>query len=188
MKFCRFVLLLLIFSASLAAVDTNKMEKTLDIKDLSPQLHHYLGIELHIQTWNLLEKKERNQQDNNRMLAFAKGSNYHWYKSPKWEPINEQRGFWLIARVYTVLERKEEALEFASKCLKISKEINATGFDLAGSYEVNARAYALNQDKESYLKYKKLAFEAAKKIEDEADRKYFKEDFYKFPLFDIEEK
>ena len=36
------------------------------------KLHHYLGIELNIQTWNLLSKDNRSEQDDVRIINFAK--------------------------------------------------------------------------------------------------------------------
>ena len=33
-----------------------------------------MGIEMNIQTWSLLEKKERSEQDVLRMIMFAKAS------------------------------------------------------------------------------------------------------------------
>ena len=56
------------------------------------KLHHYMGIEMNIQTWNLLGKENRDEQDNAHMINFAKISLYHWRKSSRFERINEQRG------------------------------------------------------------------------------------------------
>ena len=77
------------------------------------KLHHYMGIEMNNQTWNLLDKDGRNEQEDIRMLNFAKASLYHWWKSPKFEPVNEQRGQWLISRVFAVLSKGNEALSYA---------------------------------------------------------------------------
>ena len=63
------------------------------------KLHHYMGIEMNMQTWNLLGEKDRTEQDDTRMLNFAKASLYHWKNSPKFEPVNEQRGQWMISHV-----------------------------------------------------------------------------------------
>ncbi len=54
------------------------------------KLHHYMGIEMNIQTWNLLEKKDRKDQDDIRMINYAKASLYHWKKSPKFEVVNDR--------------------------------------------------------------------------------------------------
>ena len=77
------------------------------------KLHHYLGTEMNIQTWNLLGKENRDEQDNVRMINFAKASLYHWRKSPRFEWVNEQRGQWLISRVFAVLSKGNEALSCA---------------------------------------------------------------------------
>ena len=67
------------------------------------KMHHYMGIEMNIQTWNLLEKKGRSERDDLRMIMFAKASLYHWKQSPKFQSVNEQRGEWMISRVFAVI-------------------------------------------------------------------------------------
>ena len=67
------------------------------------KMHHYMGIEMNIQTWNLLGKEDRNEQDDVRMVNFARASLYHWRKSYKYEPVNEQRGQWMLSHVYAIL-------------------------------------------------------------------------------------
>ena len=54
--------------------------------------HHYMGIEMNNQTWSLLDKKDRSEQDDVRMINYAKSSLYHWRKSDKYTIVNEQRG------------------------------------------------------------------------------------------------
>ena len=41
------------------------------------KFHHYMGIEMNIQTWNLLGKENRDEKDNVYMINFAKSSLYH---------------------------------------------------------------------------------------------------------------
>ena len=40
------------------------------------KMHHYMGIEMNIQTWSLLGKEDRNEQDNAGMVNFAQASLY----------------------------------------------------------------------------------------------------------------
>ena len=89
-----------------------------------------MGIELNQQTWGLLGKKDHNAQDDNRMLAFAKTSLYHWHRSHEFKPVNEQRGEWMISHVYAVLGKSEEALSHAKKCWVLTESLNLAGFDL----------------------------------------------------------
>lgn len=149
--------------------------------ELPGQYHHYLGIEMNIQTWNLLGKKERTKQDNQRMIAFAFASQYHWYKSPKWKPENAQRGEWLISRVYSVLGSEEKALGHAKKCLDMTEKLGLKNFNKAYAYEAMARAYAISGDKKSKDKYYELAQKAGEEIANKEDRKYFFKDLESSP-------
>jgi len=47
------------------------------------KMHHYMGIEMNIQTWNLLGKEDGNDKDDARMINFAHASLYHWRKLSK---------------------------------------------------------------------------------------------------------
>jgi len=110
------------------------------------------------------------------MIHTAHTSRYHWgilVANKKGEPVNLQRGEWLIAHVYTILEREEPALYHANICLKITKNYKIVDFDLAFAYESMARASALAGNKKDYEKFYKLAEEAGEKIKDKDDREYF---------------
>ena len=68
--------------------------------------HHYMGIEMNNQTWSLLDKKDRSEQDDIRMINYAKASLYHWRKSDKYTIVNKKRGKWF-----------EHGVEFGPNCL-----------------------------------------------------------------------
>lgn len=130
-------------------------------------------------TWDLLDKKNRNIEEDNEMVHNVHTSRYHWgvlVANDKGTPINLQRGEWQIARVYTVLERKEPALHHAKLCLDLTKEHNIGDFDLAFAYEAMARASALAGKKNDFEKYFKLAEEVGNKIKKKDDKDYFFED------------
>ena len=44
------------------------------------KMHHYMGIEMNIQTCNLLGNDDRNEKATERMVNFAHASLYHWEK------------------------------------------------------------------------------------------------------------
>ena len=152
------------------------------------KMHHYMGIEMNIQTWNLLDKQDRTPQDDTRMVFFAHASLYHWLLSPEFKPVNEQRGEWLISRVYAVLGKGELALEHAEKCLALTEEHGFVDFDRAYAYEAMARAYAALGNKEQAKKYYDLAVQAGKEIKNEEDKKYFASDLSNPPWFDMIER
>ena len=148
------------------------------------KVHHYMGIELNQQTWALLEKTDRNDRDNQRMIAFAKSSLYHWQHSPNFQPVNEQRGQWLISRVYAVLKNGENAITHAEACWALTEEHNFLDFDLAYAHEALARAFAALGDTEQMNKFFILAKEAGNLISDEEDKSYFMNDLHAGPWFE----
>ena len=142
-----------------------------------------MGIELNIQTWKLLEKVDRNDNDDKRMLNFAKASLYHWQRSPHFKPLNKQRGEWLISRIYAVLNQGEESLEHANICMNITEEESLKDFDLAYAYECKARAFATLGDSEKMNDYFVKAKDFGEQIESEKDRKIFLSDLHTEPWY-----
>ena len=135
--------------------------------------HHYMGIEMNNQTWGLLDKKDRSEQDNIKMINFAKASLYHWRKSDKFKVVNEQIGQWLISHVYAILDKSYEALSYAKETLKITEKNNLKDFDLAYAYESMARAYSISGDKDKSEKWYKKAKTAGDLIASDCDKEYF---------------
>ena len=147
-------------------------------------IHHYMGIELNIQTWNLLDKKDRNENDDKRMLFFAKASLYHWRESPHYKPVNEQRGQWLISHVFAVLNQGKESLVHAKACMDITMKESFKDFDLAYAYESKARSYAAIGDSEKMKKCFLNAKDSGEKIVRDEDRELFFDDLHKVPWFE----
>ena len=147
------------------------------------KLHHYMGIEMNMQTWNILGEKDRTEQDDTRMLNFAKASLYHWKKSPKFEPVNEQRGEWMISHVCAILGRGKEALESAQKTMRLTKQHSFKDFDLAYAYEALARAHAASDNKDECDSWHKKAWEAGDLIGGVEDKKKFDGDLKAEPWF-----
>jgi len=148
------------------------------------KMHHYMGIEMNIQTWNLLGKENRNEQDDVRMINYSKASLYHWRKSHKYESVNEQRGQWMLSRVYAVLGKGKEALSYANEVSRLTNEQDLIDFDLAYSYEALARANSALGNKKECAKWIEKAQEAGTLIQREEDKKYFISDLESAPWFD----
>ena len=147
------------------------------------KMHHYMGIEMNIQTWNLLGKEGRNEKDYTRIINFAHASLYHWRKSHKYKPINEQRGQWMLSHVYAVFGKSEEALSYAEETSRLTIEQDLKDFDLAYSYEALARANATLGNKKECTKFLEKAQEAGTLISNEEDKKYFISDLESAPWF-----
>lgn len=149
--------------------------------NLEPEVHHALGIALNGQVWNLLEKKDRNPSEDSNMIAFAKGSLYHWYHSPEFKPENAQRGEWMISRVYAVLNRPVKALEHANICHELTEKHDLKGFDLVYSFEALARAHAISGNEEEFKKYHELALNTTQMVEEKEDRDFLISDLESGP-------
>ena len=63
--------------------------------------HKSLAIALNQRTWTLLEKEARSAAESDEMIHAAHGSLWHWLQAGG--PVQQQRGEWLIGRVYVVL-------------------------------------------------------------------------------------
>jgi hypothetical protein len=141
------------------------------------EAHEFFAKRLNGEVWELLNKSDRTIEECERMVFAAFASHYHWLHAGS--VVNRQRGEWLIARVYTVLEDAYLADMHATRCLELTREFKAkmSDFDVAYAYEGVARARALGGDLEGTKKYLSLAEKAGNEIADSKDRGYFLGDF-----------
>ncbi|UCF70563.1 MAG: hypothetical protein JSW49_10260 [candidate division WOR-3 bacterium] len=146
--------------------------------------HKRFAVGCNNRVWSLLAKETRSDEESEEMVHAAHASYYHWSKIG--EPVNFQRGEWLISHVYAVLERSEQALHHAVKCLTLTEAHKFMDFDLAYAYEAMARAYAAAHSTTEAKKYLDLARKAGESIKREEDRKIFFSDLEKGPWFGIE--
>lgn len=154
---------------------------------IDKNIHHALGIQLNNLTWSLLVKEERTPEDDFKMITYAYGSQYHWSISPKWMPINEQRGEWLLSHVFAVLGNGEKALKHAQTCLALTEKNKYTGFDRAYAFEAMARAFAAIEDGEQAKVYFEKAEIAGNDISGEEDKKLFFSDLNAPPWYGVKE-
>ena len=141
------------------------------------EAHRLFAVQYHERTWKLLDNDARSLEDTERMIHYAQTSLAHWLEIGT--PLNEQRGEWLLSRVYAVVGLADFAFHHAMRCMKLTLEHSnlMQDYDLAFAYESMARAHALKGDQEETRKYIQLADEAGKKIKDAGDRDYFFSDF-----------
>lgn len=128
------------------------------------------AIKCYNKTWDYIDQTDRSNEDELEMIHCAHASRYLWGEVG--EPINFERGEWQISKVYYLVNNGERALYHASACLEICNANNIQGFDISFAYEAMANAYKLLGEKEQLEKYKALAFDSLKNIEDQGDREY----------------
>lgn len=129
-----------------------------------------LAAQLFNETWRLMERQDRSQQDHDRMVHAAHASRYHWGQVPGATAAHLARGEWQISRVYTVLRRAEPALHHARRVLEICQDNQIADWDLAFAYEALARACAVAGDAGQARHYTDQALTAVRDIAEEEDR------------------
>jgi hypothetical protein len=135
---------------------------------LEPEVRAAAGKQLFNYTWTLLEKPDRDERDDNRMIDAAHASRLFWDEFA--EPRHRARSEWQLARVYATVGRPEPALHHARRCLDICRVNGIAGFDLAYAYEALARAHAVAGDESVAADYVRQAREAADHIAQATDR------------------
>ncbi len=128
------------------------------------------------EVWGLLEKDQRSEDEDRRMLLAAYASQYHWLHVGT--VVNQQRGEWMIARVYTVLGIADQALQHANRCVELTESFKdqMEDFDIAFAYEGLARANALAGNRQEAHRNLELAKAAGEAIADAEDNEIFMAD------------
>jgi hypothetical protein len=129
-----------------------------------------LAAQLFNETWRLMEREDRSQEDDDRMVHTAHASRYHWGQVPAATPAHLARGEWQVSRVYAVLARPEPAIYHAQRVLDICLANGIGDWDLAFGYEALARAFAVAADPETARKWTDQALAAAAAIAEDEDR------------------
>ena len=128
-------------------------------------------------TWELLDKQERSQEENELLVDYAHASLAHWRAAGT--GVNLQRGVWMLTRVHTVLGNAVLALQHAGHCLELTEHYKGqlADFDFAFAYECMARAQALAGNQAEAQNYMEMADKAGAAIKDDEDRQIFLDDF-----------
>jgi hypothetical protein len=142
-------------------------------KHTQSEAHKLFARQFNGETWSLLAKADRTKADDERMIYSALASCRHWLEVGT--GAHHQRGEWLIARVYSMLDMPAEAVRHALRCLELAEEHTdlMEDFDRAYAFEGVARAHAVAGNADEARKYIELAQEAGKEIADEESKKLF---------------
>jgi hypothetical protein len=140
------------------------------------EAHTHFAKSINGEVWELLQKPERTQAEEERMLYAAYASGYHWLQTGS--GLTQQRSEWLISHVYCVLDLPSEALRHARRCLELTNQYAdmMEDFDRAYAYESMARAIALAGHREEAARFLQLAEMAGRAIREEEDRRIFLRD------------
>jgi hypothetical protein len=142
---------------------------TTSTSEIDQATHKKLAIDNFNYTWDMMDKQDRTQLEDDLMIHAAHTSRFHW--GVVGTPLHFARGEWQISRVYAVLKRAEPALFHARRCVDWCEEHDLGDFDLAYAYEALARAHGVQGDGVERDRYVELAKQAGEKIGDEESKK-----------------
>jgi hypothetical protein len=137
------------------------------------QAHYHFAVDFHGKTWEMLDKSNRTREEDERMLDFAHASMAHWRTAGG--AVRHQRGEWMLARVYAVLGKGEQALDHAHRCFEILKnnEAEMDDFDKPFTFEAIARAQAVAGNAAEARKFLEMARKEGEAIRENEDRDVF---------------
>ena len=138
---------------------------------ITRKVHERLAAETFNEVWTLIDRDERTADENRLMINTAHASLYHWKHGG--EPLNFQRGEWMLARVYCIQNMPESALFHAKVCLSITEDHAIEDFDRSFAFEAMARASASAGDTKRCAEFRRKAEESASGISKAEDREYF---------------
>lgn len=140
---------------------------------LEPDAERRLAIDLFNDTWTLLDQPERTPADDERMIAMAHASLFHW--SNVGTASNRAIGHWQIARVYAVLGHAEESLFHAERCHALT-DADAPAWQRASALEGVARAHLVAGRRDEAIRWADEARSVLETEKDPADRQVVQTD------------
>lgn len=149
------------------------------------EAHKEFAVNSNGRVWQLLDKKSRTQQENDELLYAVHASSYHWQTIGT--GIHQQRGEYLIAKVYLALGVAERALHHAQRCMVLTDTHHdqMQDFDLAYAHECMARALAIGNRRQEALQHYQRARELGDQIKAAGDKEIFDQDFQANPWYGI---
>lgn len=130
------------------------------------QAHRHFAKSCFNETWELLERDDRSESDNEEMIHTAHASRWHWLKSGDATPENHAVRDWQLARVYAVAGRAVPASRYAAESLVWCEQHDLDPFYTAYAYEALARAAAVGERWDDRDHYVRLAEEMTARVDD----------------------
>ena len=83
--------------------------------------HKYFAVECFNTAWNLIDRPNRTDAEDEEMLRLGMASVWHWTQRPDCTPENLSVGYWQVSRIYAILRRAEDARRYAQLSLEASQ-------------------------------------------------------------------
>lgn len=149
--------------------------------------HHWFGIEYNNEIFPILEKKDRTEEETEKMIQLAFASTLHWSSYSGGTIANRARGENMIATALVYAGRKESAIHYAKRNHDIvfANLDSVADFDISYALMVMARAYALNDKFSEAEQYYQQCLDSIDEINDAEVKKIVIQDLEKGPWYGI---
>jgi uncharacterized protein YndB with AHSA1/START domain len=108
------------------------------IDDPAGEWHRAQAVECNNSIWDLVGEPASPARDE-ELLRRAYASAYHWQRAARRTPVNEVRALYMISKVHLLAGNAELALDYAERCMAMTRELGIDDFDLAYAHEAVAR-------------------------------------------------
>jgi hypothetical protein len=115
--------------------------------------HKHFSVECFNKAWELMDKVERTDNDNEEMIRLSLASHWHWTQREDCNETNLSIGYWQTSRVYAMLAQGDNARSYAERCLAVSQGEGILPVYLGYAYEALARAESVAGDRGKMEKY-----------------------------------
>ncbi|MEZ6056885.1 MAG: hypothetical protein R3C01_09275 [Planctomycetaceae bacterium] len=137
--------------------------------EMSPTVGHQLfSTQCFNEVWDLIERPQRTENDDQLMLSTCYASIYHWLHRDDCVDQNLSIGYWQLSRVYSLLQNGPEAKRAAELCLKFSASLEP--FYQGYAYEAMARATGIAGNTVEAKRLAVVARDFAGKVEEAESR------------------
>jgi hypothetical protein len=133
-------------------------------------VHRFFAAQCFNDAWELIEKRDRNADDDERMLLLSMASLWHWTQRADCTPTNLSIGYWQVARIYALLGQVDNARHYGLRCRAVSQTEGVEPFYLGFAYEALARAEAVTGNAAKRDEYLREAYALSERITDTEER------------------
>ena len=138
--------------------------------------HKYFSAMCYNKAWELIDKTDRTDEENEEMIRLSLTSTWHWTQRDDWTDQNMSISYWQTSRIYSILGNAIDAKRYAELCLDVSQGDEIPPFFLGYAYEALARAEMVAGNQEKVEEYLQEAHKILAVLTDEHETKFLGDD------------
>lgn len=137
-------------------------------------LHKHFSTHCFNESWKLIDKENRSDEENEEMVHYAMASLFHWSKREDCTDRHKSIGCWQVSRCYALAGGHEQAERYGKLCLEFSEKEEP--FYLGYAHETLARVHGLNGNTDLKDKHLQIAKELCHQIKDKEKKELLEAD------------